>query len=192
MPALASERCSWLMIWFLREERSQLPVVRSQSFELTNQCMKRILISVALGLALAANQSSVAQSRPLRPSEKARAERAWAVFFKSFRAAVSKRDREALKKMMVRDFFFSGGGGDDNHDGDTRDEAFKFLDDPQVHGWQAFDKALVKGAAPSTPNSSADGKKYYRRVAPPAARKTTNLATAPQCLSYFDLRAAHC
>ena len=166
-------------------------MVRSQSFELTNQCMKRILISVALGLALAANQSSVAQSRPLRPSEKARAERAWAVFFKSFRAAVSKRDREALRKMMVRDFFFSGGGGDDNHDGDTRDEAFKFLDDPQVHGWQAFDKALVKGAAPSTPNSSGDGEKYYSRVAPPAARNTTNLATAPPWIAYFEFRDGH-
>ena len=47
-----------------------------------------------------------------------------------------------------------------------------FLDDPQVHGWQAFDKALVKGAVPSTPNSSGDGKKYYSRVAPPAARNT--------------------
>jgi hypothetical protein len=153
--------------------------------------MTRILISVALGLALAASQSSVAQSRAVRPSEKAQAERAWPLFFKNFRAAVSKRDRDALRKMMVRDFFFSGGGGDDNHDGDTRDDAFHFLDEPQVHGWQAFDKAIAKGAVPTPPNSGPDGKRYYSRVAPPAARHTSNLATAPPWMAYFEFRDGH-
>jgi hypothetical protein len=121
-------------------------------------------------------------------AQKGAAEKAWPLFFKSFRGAVSRRDRDALRKMIVSDFFFSGGGGDDNHDGDTRDEAFKFLDDPQVHGWQAFDKALAHGAVPSMPNSTADGKKYLSRVAPPAGRNTTNLETAPPWIAYFEFR----
>ena len=133
-----------------------------------------------------------AQTRARLPAgQKAAAEKAWPAFFKSFRAAVSRRDRDALKKMMVSDFFFSGGGGDDNHDGDMRDDAFKFLDDPQVHGWQAFDKALAHGAVPDTPNSTADGKKYLTRVAPPGGRNTTNLDTAPPWIAYFEFRDGH-
>ncbi len=89
---------------------------------------------------------------------------------------------------MVRDFFFSGGAGDDNQDGDMRDDAFKFLDDPEVHGWQAFDKALARGAVPTTPSASGTGKKYYSRVAPPAARNTRSLATAPPWIAYFEFR----
>ncbi|MDQ2856682.1 MAG: hypothetical protein M3R68_10165, partial [Acidobacteriota bacterium] len=121
-------------------------------------------------------------------SQRIAADKAWPGFFKSFRAAVSKHDGEALKKMMVRDFYFSGGGGDDNHDGDTRDEAFKFFDDPQVHGWQAFAKTLAKGAVPSPPNSNGDGKKYLSRVAPPAARNTRDLTNAPPWIAYFEFR----
>lgn len=149
--------------------------------------MKRIFILLALALVLAANQSLVAQSRGT-PGEKARADRAWPSFFKAFQAAVNKRDRAALKKMMVRDFFFSGGSGDDNHDADARDDAFKFLDDPQVHGWRAFDKALARGAVSVAPNPDGEGKKYYARVAPPAARNITNLATGPPWIAYFEFR----
>ena len=153
--------------------------------------MTQILIFVALPLALAGSLSASTQIRTLSPSEKARSEKAWPLFFKSFRAAVSKRDRDALKKMMVRDFFFSGGGGDDNHDGDMRDDALHFLDDPHVRGWQAFDKALAKGAVSSPPAQGADGKKHYGRVAPPSARNITSLAKAPPWLAYFEFRDGH-
>lgn len=149
--------------------------------------MRRIFTLLVLVLVFAASQGFVAEGSAM-PSEKARAERAWPSFFKSFRAAVSKRDRDALMKMMVPEFFFSGGGGDDNHDGDLRDDAFKFLDDPQVHGWRALDKALAKGAVPSPPAAGSDGKKHYSRVAPPAARNTTNLAKAPPWIAYFEFR----
>lgn len=92
---------------------------------------------------------------------------------------------------MVSDFFFSGGGGDDNHDGDSRDEAFTFLDDPQVHAWRAFDKALAKGAVPIGWSPSRDRKQYYSRVAPPNAPKTTNLEQAPPWIAYFEFRDGH-
>ena len=150
---------------------------------------KKLLLCPVLLITLGMVQGESAQTRPRGlAAQKLVAAKAWPSFFQSFRAAVSKRDRVALKEMMVRDFFFSGGGGDDNHNDDSRDEAFKFLDDPNVKGWQAFDKALAKGAAPSTPNAAANGKKYLTRVAPPAARNTTNLATAPPWIAYFEFR----
>src|SRR6266566_6924567 len=122
---------------------------------------RQILAAAILVVAFAHGETANAQiSKRGLAAQKAVAERAWPSFFKSFRAAVARRDREALKTLMVRDFFFSGGGGDDNHDGDTRDDAFRYWDDPQVHGWQAFDKALAKGAVPSEPNTNGDGGKY--------------------------------
>jgi hypothetical protein len=151
----------------------------------------RILLSAALVVSLGVVGSNPAQTRKQLAAQKIAADRAWPEFFRNFRAAVAKRDRAVLRQMMTRDFFFSGGGGDDNHDGDMRDDAFKFLDDPNVRGWQAFDKALAKGAAPAPPNSSADGKKYISRVAPPAGRNTSNLATAPPWIAYFEFRDGH-
>src|SRR5258708_47144 len=107
-----------------------------------------LLLAVLITLGMVQGESSQTRPRGLA-AQKLFADKAWPSFFQSFRAAVSKRDRVALKEMMVRDFFFSGGGGDDNHNDDSRDEAFKFLDDPNVKSWQAFDKALAKGAVPS-------------------------------------------
>jgi hypothetical protein len=141
------------------------------------------LCAVSIGNTQSRNKPSAA--------EKVAADKAWPLFFKSFRAAVNKRDREALKNMLVSDFFFSGGGGDDNHDGDTRDEAFKFLDDPQVHGWQAFTRTLAKGAVPSPPNQDGEGKKHISRVAPPAARNTKDLTNAPPWIAFFEFRDGH-
>jgi hypothetical protein len=104
------------------------------------------------------------------------AERAWKPFVSAFRATIKRRDREALKKMMVRDFYFSAGGGDDNHDGDSGDEAFAFWDEPYTQGWEAFDKVLVRGSVPMAAWSD-DGRKrkYISRVAPPAANIRRNM-----------------
>lgn len=148
--------------------------------------MKSLFISVLLLLCLVPYGS--AQKAGSLAAQKPAAEAAWPGFFKSFREAVGRRDRAALEKMMVSDFFFSGGGGDDNQDGDTRDEAFKFLDDPQVRGWQAFARTLAKGAVPSPPNPGADGKKHLSRVAPPAARTTKSLTNAPPWIASFEFR----
>ncbi|MDQ3821187.1 MAG: hypothetical protein M3362_26390, partial [Acidobacteriota bacterium] len=66
-----------------------------------------ILILIA---ALLFPQSSYAQKRKFGASSSQIdivANRAWLPFFAKFRSAVSRRDREALKKMMVPDFHYS-------------------------------------------------------------------------------------
>jgi hypothetical protein len=68
-----------------------------------------------------------------------------------------------------------------------RDDAFKYLDDPQVNGWRAFDKALAKGTV-TAPASGEDGKKYPTKVAPPSARNINDLNAAPPWLAYFQFR----
>jgi hypothetical protein len=121
--------------------------------------MKRARV-LYLTLLLLAPHAAAAQT-------KADAERAWRPFFAAFREAAKRRDREALKKMMAADFFTSGGVGDDNQDGDHRDEAFAFWDEPYTRGWEALDRTLAAGVAPYTAARVRD--KTLRRVAPPAA-----------------------
>lgn len=104
------------------------------------------------------------------------AERAWKPFLSAFRAALKRRDREALKTMMARDIFFSGGGGDDDGDGDTREEAFRFWDERNVRGWEAFDKVMAKGTVPKAAWRDGGGRaKHVGRVAPPAANSRRNV-----------------
>ena len=119
------------------------------------------------------------------------AERAWPAFFVKFRAAVKRRDRSAIKEMMVKDFYFSGGGGDDNHDGDSRDEAFAYWDDQHFIGWKALDRTLAGGTVPTARwwGNSADGKRYPSRVAPPAANIRRNIDRARiDWLAFFEFR----
>jgi hypothetical protein len=96
------------------------------------------------------------------------AERAWAPFFKAFRAAVKRRDRAALRGMMARDFYYHNSGGDENGDEDTRDEALDFWTEPRVSGWEALEKTLARGTAPNTVLREK-GNRRPSRVAPPAA-----------------------
>ena len=76
-------------------------------------------LSVILLLIFAAPRADAAATR------KAEADRAWPSFYASFRDAVRRRDREALRRMMPAGFAYSDGGGDDNGDGDSRDDAFR-------------------------------------------------------------------
>jgi hypothetical protein len=105
---------------------------------------------------------------------KAEADRAWPSFYAAFRAAVRKRDRGALRRMISAEVNYSDGGADDNGDGDSRDEAFKYWDEGRGRGWKAFERLLLGGAVPGegllgshngTPN----------RVAPPAINKRVNV-----------------
>ncbi len=145
--------------------------------------MKRILVPF-LAVAFFAPQLSYAQRR----SSKARtaveslslmdaaAECAWKPFFSKFRIAVRKRDRETLKKMMVPGFLYSLGGGADCCDGDNRDEAFQFWDNPNVRGWEAFDRILSEGAVPQAAWwSNGEKKARPSRVAPAAANIRRNI-----------------
>jgi hypothetical protein len=141
-------------------------------------CSCAVLILVSFGEA---------QRKPRVPSPAEQADAAWPKFLKTFRDAVNRRDKEALKPMMVPEFFFSG-GSDENGDGDTRDEAFKFLDDPQVHGWQAFAKVLARGAVATKPEPTGNTRGYPRRVAPPEARRIRSLTNAPPWLATFEFR----
>ena len=144
-----------------------------------------------LGLVSFSSAQTTKPAQPAKPVQAAKrvslSEAEWPAFFKTFREAVGRKDKEALKEMMVRDFFFSG-GSDENQDGDTRDEAFKFLDDPEVRGWKAFVETLAKGAVPSPPNPNEGGKKYPSRVSPPAARKIRSLENAPPWIASFEFR----
>jgi hypothetical protein len=98
------------------------------------------------------------------------AEGSWKPFFSEFRAAVKKRDRDALKRMMPSDFFSSGG----NDAG--AEAAFQFWDDANVRGWEAFTKVLARGTVPMAAWWDARGKrKYISRVAPPAANVRRNM-----------------
>ena len=71
-----------------------------------------------LVLALLVPQLSMAQRTTA-------ADRAWKPFLATFRAAVKKHDRDALTKMMGREFYYLSSGGDENGNADTRDEAWE-------------------------------------------------------------------
>ena len=105
-----------------------------------------------------------------RAQTKVSAEGAWKPIFAAFRAAVKKRDRDALRKMMPADFFSSCG----NDAG--AEAAFQFWDDPNVRGWEAFTKVLARGTVPMAAWWDAGGKrKYISRVAPPSANVRRNM-----------------
>lgn len=126
--------------------------------------------AVILVLALLAPHACVARPNPA-------AERAWRPFLAAFRAAARGRDRAALRKMLTPDFFTSGGVGDDNGDGDTREEAFAFWDEPHTRGWEALDRVLAQGTVPNTalPDSRHTGPS---KVAPPLANSRRALGRA--------------
>jgi hypothetical protein len=149
----------------------------------TSMKISRIVI---VSIALLVPQPAAAGRNPA-------AERAWKPFFASFRAAVQRRDREALKKMMVKDFYFSGGGGDDNQDGDMRDDAFNFWDKPYIRGWEALGRTLRLGTAPTAAwwNCSSTTR-CIGRVSPPAAnsRRVINRASI-DWLAFFEFREGH-
>jgi hypothetical protein len=100
------------------------------------------------------------------------AEKAWPEFFASFRAAVRKRNRATLKKMMIPEFLYTLG----HHTSDRRDEAFSYWDEPNVRGWKALDRVLAQGAVKASARWDPPGEeKRPRRIAPPAANVQRNL-----------------
>lgn len=117
-------------------------------------------------------------------SEQRAANRAWKPFFNAFRAAVRKRDRVALRKMMSDDFFSSPG----NDPG--IDAAFKDWDDPHVRGWETLNRVLRQGTVPVAAwwGEDADGK-HIIRVAPPAANVRRNIDRALiDWYAFFEFR----
>ena len=101
-----------------------------------------------------------------------RANQAWKPFFASVRAAVQKRDKNALMKMMSRDFYYLSSGGDENDNQDTRDEAFDYWATSQAGSWEVLDKTLAAGVVNNTQMREPDNTNPSR-VAPPLANDKT-------------------
>jgi hypothetical protein len=121
--------------------------------------MKRVsVIAVALSLLLLVPGAAAAKKR-------ADAAREWRPFIAAFRAAVKRRDRESLKRMMSPDFFTTGGGVEGE---ESRDGAFAFWEGPEVRGWEALERTLAAGTVHYTYMRDVRDR-TSKRVAPPAA-----------------------
>ncbi len=104
-----------------------------------------------------------------------RANRAWKPFFTAFRAAVKKRDREAVSQMMSRDFYYLSSGGDENGNQDTRDEAFEYWQTAGIGSWEELDKTLALGVVPNVAMREP-GNSRPSRIAPPLANNRRAIA----------------
>jgi len=133
--------------------------------------MKHLLSLIAgvLIVSMGANSSShYSSARPRlesqTPAVKAAARKAWPAFFAKFRAAVGKRDRDALTSMMAKDF---------NGPPHTVEEAFKQWDDPKVGGWSKLSRVLAQGAVMAAPPEEGDPDVERPTMsAPPAAERS--------------------
>ena len=96
------------------------------------------------------------------------AERAWKPFFAKFRAAVKKRDQEALSKLMARDFYYLSSGGDENDNKDTRDETFEYWSTSGIGAWEALDQILAQGTVANTAMREFRSR-LPSRISPPMA-----------------------
>lgn len=103
-----------------------------------------------------------------RAQTRSTADRAWKPFFATFRAAVKDRDRQALSKMMTRDFYYLSSGGDENGDQDTRDEAFEYWESTGIGALDALEKILAQGTVVNTAMREP-GNRRLSRIAPPIA-----------------------
>ena len=113
-----------------------------------------MLVLLSTGVTITAQTSS-------------RAERAWKPFFASVRAAVKKRDKDALMKMMSREFYYLSSGGDENNNQDTRDEAFEYWQS-STGSWESLEKVLAAGAVNNVAMREP-GNTLPSKVAPPLA-----------------------
>lgn len=66
----------------------------------------------------------------------------WETFLREFRAAIARRDREALRSCMPKNFLFTLGPLGRS---DPRDAAFYEWDRPDIRGWEAIERVLAKG-----------------------------------------------
>ncbi|HKC65181.1 MAG TPA: hypothetical protein VKB86_16180, partial [Pyrinomonadaceae bacterium] len=129
-------------------------------------------------LILLSFQVAYPQTRKLRNSQRSiAADRAWFPFFKRLRTAVKRRDRASLKEMMIPEFFYTLGHHIRSQVYDSREDAFKYWDEPYNPGWKELDRTLAKGAVPEAAWSREGNKKKSppTRVAPPAANIRWNI-----------------
>jgi hypothetical protein len=91
---------------------------------------------LAMVLLLLAASETFAQTSPVT---NAAANRSWQSFWRQITAAINKKDRVALRKMMPNDFFDGGGGL-------TPSEWLQFIDDNEGNGsWRDLQKSFAQG-----------------------------------------------
>ena len=133
-----------------------------------NMSIKALLIPLLLA-ALILHQPTYGQHRAAKVNVAARS---WPSYFFELRAAVRRRDRDSLRKMLARDLLFSLG----HHRSDHLEEAFKYWDANGGRGWKAFNRILNQGSAPQARwwnNGAAPARPS--RVAPAAANRRVNI-----------------
>jgi hypothetical protein len=97
--------------------------------------MKTYLIIAMFFLLLAAPGTFSQTSRATNTD----ANRSWQSFWRQVTAAINKKDRVALRKMMPNDFFDGGGGS-------TPSEWLQFIDQNERKGsWRDLQKSFAKG-----------------------------------------------
>jgi hypothetical protein len=97
--------------------------------------MAKARILLALFLLLVPCLTFAQKSR----SNWAAANASWQEFYTAFRAAVNRRDRAAMLRMMPDDFFDGGGG-------ETASEWLQFIDDNAKDGsWRDLQKSFAQG-----------------------------------------------
>lgn len=126
-----------------------------------------------LALILVISQITYTQTRrPNRsPFQKSvAAERAWPAFFSRLKSAVKRRDRARLKGMMIPEFRYTLGHHASRREIDSREDAFKYWDDPNNPTWNDLDRTLAKGAVPMAAWWREGNQELSppTRVAPPA------------------------
>lgn len=94
------------------------------------------------------------------------AKNAWPAYFAEFRAAVNKRDRTKLRKLMSEEF---------NAPPHTPEDAFKQWDNPKVNGWIRLRNVLAQGAVIAGKSDEGDPSNLRpTMISPPAAEKQKN------------------
>lgn len=122
------------------------------------------VLVVSLCLLSTAGRSSAARRKDAQTKEaKAAARKAWPAFFAKFRAAVRRRDRDALREMMAGEF---------NGPPNTPEDAFRQWDDSKGGGWVKLRRVLAQGAVWG--GDATEGDTTLARpamISPPATEK---------------------
>jgi len=96
---------------------------------------KSRLIAAAVLVGAVASAAFAQTSRATNEA----ANRSWPSFWRQITAAINKKDRVALRKMMPNNFDDGGGGG-------TASEWLKFIDETERNGsWRDLQKSFAKG-----------------------------------------------
>jgi hypothetical protein len=97
------------------------------------------------------------------PAVESSALKAWPAFFAEFRAAVGRRDRKTLRRLMAETF---------NAPPHTPEDAFRRWDDASVRGWAKLRRALAQGAVSAgKPDEGDPEQERPVMISPPAAER---------------------